>query len=299
MSADDEPKKAKSGYRNPPQSGQFQKGLSGNPRGRPRKRRDEPALPDHRAPTLQEVFRAEINREIPITDHCGRHTITMKQAVTRAMAMTGIKGGVLAQRSFLELTEKEEERHQKEKEENYKYWRDYKKAAEARIAAGEPRPDDPEPDDIKLDWITREVRIEGPINKEHRAVMEVVCAARDVCYEMALYHDEFYHMYGDDGRVVRIGFYSGMYLACQGALWPRMRNPPEKLDVQILVRAVQGLGPWGEDLKARCEALKIPFLPRKKDAAQLMVPLAKLGIKKPIQLPPLRVTPCPRRPRRE
>lgn len=114
MSSEDDQKKPKVGYRNPPQSGQFQKGVSGNPRGRPGKRRDAATLPDHRGPTVREVIRAEINREITINDHHGRHTITTKQAVMRAMAVTALKGGILAQRNFIEAAAKEEARYKKE-----------------------------------------------------------------------------------------------------------------------------------------------------------------------------------------
>jgi hypothetical protein len=231
MSADSEPKKAKPGYRNPPQSGQFQKGVSGNPRGRPRKRHDGPALPDHRPPTIQEVIRAEYDRNIPITDHQGRYTVKAKQVVVRAMFTTAAKGGVLAQRSFLELTEKEEERHQKEKEESYKFWREYKEAAEARIAAGKPRPDDqPDPEDIKLDWRSQEVWIEGPITKEDREAAKLICAVRDLAYLMAIYHDEPLNMCGADGRVNEVGIYFGLYLRCQHVLWPRLQRPPQAYD---------------------------------------------------------------------
>lgn len=300
MSVEDEPKKAKTGYRNPPQSGRFQKGVSGNPRGRPRKRRDEPALPDHRAPTVQEVIWSEFDRNIPITDDSGRHTITMKHAVVRAMAATAIKRGVLAQRSFLELTATEEERYRKEKEKSYKFWRDYKEAAEARIAAGEPRPDDqPDPDYIKLDWRSGDVRIEGPIDREDRAAARIVCAVRDTAYLMVIYHDEPLNMCDADGRVSQMGAYFGFYLMCQHVVWPRMRRRPQAYD-KIINRGISlGWDTCEKKLKARCKAVGLPFLPRKKNASSLMVPLAKLGIKKPIQLWPIVVPPRPRRRRGE
>ena len=155
MSTDDEQNPRKIGYRNPPKSGQFQKGVSGNPRGRPKKRRDESALPTHRDPTVQEVIRAEINRGVTIKDQHGRHRMTTKQAVVRAMVATAAKGGVLAQRSLLDLAAKEEERYERERREIFEFWRDYKETKAAQIAAGAPPPDDsPHPDDIKLDWHT-------------------------------------------------------------------------------------------------------------------------------------------------
>ncbi|MDA8248910.1 MAG: DUF5681 domain-containing protein [Rhodospirillales bacterium] len=286
MSAHDERNPRKAGYRNPPRAGQFQKGISGNPRGRPRKPREDLELPTHRDPTIQEVIRAEINRDIPITDSRGRHTITTKHAVVRAMAATAIKGGVLAQRSYLDLAEQEEKRHQKERRKNFRFWRDYKDKWDARIAAGNPPPDDePHPDDIKLDWRTHEVRIEGPIDKEDRAAAKVVRAYRDLAYLMAIYRDELSGMCDVDGRVSQVGGYFGIYLICQDVLWPRMRRPPQAYD-KVIMRGIRlGWDACGIKLKARCEALGLPFLPRNKDAAPLMIPLAKLGIRKPITLP--------------
>ena len=295
MSTDDEQNPRKVGYRNPPRAGQFQKGVSGNPRGRPRKPREDQGLPTHRDPTIQEVIRAEINRDIPITDSRGRHTITTKQAVVRAMAATAIKGGVLAQRSYLDLAEKEEKRHRKRKWKSFRYWQAYKVRAAASIAAGNPPPDDdPHPDDIKLDWRTHEVRIEGPIDKEDRAAAKFACAVRDLAYLMAIYRDELLDMCDVDGRVTQVGGYFGIYLLCQEVLWPRMRRQPRAYD-KVIKRGIRlGWDACGIKLKARCKALGIPFLPRNKDAAPLMIPLAKLGIRKPITLPPPGITPASR-----
>lgn len=296
MSTDDQnPRKV--GYREPPRGGQFRKGVSGNPRGRPKKRRDESALPTDGDPTVQEAIRAEINRAITITDQHGRHQMTAKQGVLRAMFATGAKGGVLAQRSFLELAEKEEKRHQKQRRKSFRFWRDYKETKAAQIAAGAPRPDDePDPNDIVLDWRAQEVRIEGPVDKEDRAAARFVCAVRDLAYLMAIYRDEFSDMCDADGRVTRLGVYFGLYLSCQHVLWPRMRRRPRAYD-KIIARGIRlGWDACGMKLKARCRALGVPFLPRKKGGDPFMIPLAKLGIRKPIVIPP--TPPAPRRRRR-
>lgn len=295
MTNGDEQNQRKVGYRSPPRSGQFQKGVSGNPKGRPRKRGDEPSLPDHRDPTVQEVIRAEINREIFVTDHAGRHSMTAKQAVMRAMNMTALKGGVLAQRSVLEMAEREEKRYHKRKQQTFRFWSDYKETAAARIAAGAPQPDDdPHPDDIKLDWRTQEVRIEGPIDKQDRAAAEVVCVVRDLAYLMAFYRDEFSSVCDENGRITHIGAYLGLYLECNHLLWPRMRKPPEAYDEAIKAGAALGWATWGKELAAYCAALGLPFLPRKKEAVPVAIPLKSLHIGKPIIVPPM-----PHRPRRQ
>jgi hypothetical protein len=112
---------------------------------------------------------------------------------------------------------------------------------------------------------------------------------------MSIYHEEAREMVDANGLLIQMGMYFGLYLAWQQACWPRMRAVPEAVDQRIKEGFSQGIWSWGQDLKARCEALGITFLPRMKNFTPLLVPLAKLGIKKPIQLPPI---PKKRRPRR-
>ncbi len=90
-------------------SGQFRKGQSGNPRGRPRKARTTPKLEPARFPT-SEVLRAEAARVIAINDAKGRQELTTTEAVVRALGLAAMRGGVLAQRTYLEHQKAEDER---------------------------------------------------------------------------------------------------------------------------------------------------------------------------------------------
>ena len=69
MSADrdDDSGRPKAGYKRPPKSSQFQKGQSGNLRGRPRKRPARPELIAARHPT-REALRAEADRIVIVND---------------------------------------------------------------------------------------------------------------------------------------------------------------------------------------------------------------------------------------
>ena len=103
---------------------------------------------------------------------------------------------------------------------------------------------------------------------------------------MAIYRDEFSDMCDAAGRVIRLGIYLGLYLSCQHLLWPRMRKPPQAYD-KIIERGIRlGRDAYGMKLKARCRVLGVPFLPRKKDDVPRVTPLAKLGIRRPILIPP-------------
>lgn len=99
-----------------------------------------------------------------------------------------------------------------------------------------------------------------------------------------------------EGRITHIGAYLGLYLACNHLLWPRFREPPEAFDKVITWRVHRRWDAWGKKLKARCNTLGLPFVPRKKGNEPALVPLAKLGIRKAIVIPP--TPPARRRSRR-
>lgn len=87
----------KVGYCNPPKSGQFRKGQSGNPRGRP-KRIDDPFT------TLEKVMARRVaiageDRKIPIREALLRRL--------RERALAGSKRAIALQHKFLKLAEAE------------------------------------------------------------------------------------------------------------------------------------------------------------------------------------------------
>ena len=86
---------AKPGYRRPPKSGQFRKGQSGNPKGRPRAEAKRPGpVPAHHS--MRDLVRHEAARKIIANDASGKHELPTRQAVIRAQAHSALKGSVFA-----------------------------------------------------------------------------------------------------------------------------------------------------------------------------------------------------------
>ena len=96
------------GYCKPPTTTRFQKGKSGNPRGRPKDAKDRlPAINEER---MKSILIEEAYRAIKVRDGSREVTIPMIRAVVRSMALAAVKGQARSQRMFtalLQATEKE------------------------------------------------------------------------------------------------------------------------------------------------------------------------------------------------
>ncbi len=80
------------GYRRPPKSGQFKKGHSGNPKGRPRASKNVGTM-------LEEVF----FRKITITENGSKRDVTMLEAILRQLANGAVKGELRSMDRVLKL----------------------------------------------------------------------------------------------------------------------------------------------------------------------------------------------------
>lgn len=156
------------GYKRPPPQHRFQKGRSGNPRGRPPRRRGEHAVAsalDAEALMLHEAYRLVSIRE-------GDRIIQMPaiQAVMRGLGVSAMKGNHRAQLAFKKMTETIEAKHHAEKMALFEAAVEYKQRWEATFAKCDknnlPRPDPiPHPDDLWIDAMRGEVRIIGPFDE--------------------------------------------------------------------------------------------------------------------------------------
>jgi hypothetical protein len=259
---DDDPPEAV-GYGRPPTSGQFRKGQSGNPRGRPRKKDNKAEWLAARFPT-REALRGEAGRHITVNDASGRQQVTTTQAVIRAMALAAMRGGVLAQRTYLEHQKAEDERHHRERRKSFDFWLDYQQRYRAQIAtardAGKAEPELlPHPDDIECDWATLGVRFVGPVDEEEAAATKWMLDYRNLCFAMSQYLGEEVCMPTVPGGEGKVGPYLALFVIASRNLPPRLHSLRDG-DAPTVSEVMDQRASGGDDLKRRCEAVGLPFV---------------------------------------
>lgn len=267
------------GYRRPPRSGQFRKGQSGNPRGRPRKPRATPKLEPARFPT-SEVLRAEAKRTIAVNDAKGRQELTTTEAVVRALGLAAMRGGVLAQRTYLEHQKAEDERLHAESKERFAFWTEYcetqRHRLEAARAAGQPEPElVPHPDDIVLDPWSLIVRFLGAFDDESREAEGYAEVLYRLCFEMAIYLDEGNTLPSEEHPDGRIGFYMALHLYAAMHLPPRLRSRGDLLSEEDELVRRADMRAWGDALEVRCAEAKIPFVRWQRKQRMPTLPIPK------------------------
>ncbi len=134
------------GYGKPPVKGRFVKGKSGNPRGRPRKKKKVEAPSSNT--TVRDNFLREADRKITILENGKPIETTLREAAPRALGFAGLKGKVKAIELFMEKDEQYRSERQKEIETDHQFWRNFKehyneiKAKAPKKLKGLPHPED-------------------------------------------------------------------------------------------------------------------------------------------------------------
>ena len=247
-----------SGNGKPPRGGQFKHGQSGNPAGRPRKQpKVELALPSYR-PT-QTLLRAEAERMITVREGDHTYAITTTEGVMRALAKSAMKGGPMAQRTYLALQQAEDARLAAEQEKRFNLWKGYVDQKQAQIAQAQARGEDlpdwlPHPDDIKLDFTARQVRFEGPLDEQEAKACCLNRARLELYFELMHFCDETRHGMPSDERPI-YGAFAFMFACLLPLLPPRLRHIDEQIADQILLRAMGPRKAWIAYLNEQLNAL--------------------------------------------
>ena len=166
------------GYGKPPAEHRFKKGASGNPRGRPKGKKNRASpQPGFGLKAAEEFLRKEAYRPIALREGDTIIELPAIQAVFRAMGVSALKGNRFAQRTLAEMVTRMEQDDHRARMELFGSAVEYKHQWSEVISKHEkaglepPRPI-PHPDDMILDPSTGSVRFEGPQTKEQRDRLE-------------------------------------------------------------------------------------------------------------------------------
>ena len=175
------------GYAKPPVDTRFPKGVSGNPRGRPKGSRNKRSGPP--VQQLEDIILAEAKRGIAVKDGDRTVRLSMAQAIVRAIAVNAAKGQPRAQKLFTEMLSATEAsrrvRNEQWLETAIEYKFDWTNELERRKRLGvtglrEPLP---HPDHVEIDFIEGTARIIGPVTKEEKADFDAIIANRHLLIE--------------------------------------------------------------------------------------------------------------------
>ncbi|MCT2541262.1 DUF5681 domain-containing protein [Sedimentimonas flavescens] len=171
------------GYGKPPEKSRFQKGQSGNPRGRPKGSKNK--VPGPHEERMKAIILLEAYRSIKLRDGTRNVSVPMVQAVMRSVTVNAVKGQHRAQRLFAELLASVEASRKLHSDETFKSALDYKITWErelnrrARLGITDLPEPVPHPDHIMLDMDAGEVRVLGPLTQAEKDVLENLRRRKD------------------------------------------------------------------------------------------------------------------------
>lgn len=165
---------ARVGYKKPPVEHRFQKGRSGNPRGRPRKAAVKPAKS---AIGLGYVLLEEAYRPVSLREGDQVIELPVIRAVLRSLGVAAMKGSRLAQVAMAEMVKAEENKIASAKlellEHATRYKADWEPVFNRCEREGRPPPDLlPHPDDVIIEDHTQSIEIIGPTDRRSKRLWD-------------------------------------------------------------------------------------------------------------------------------
>jgi len=137
------------GYGKPPAQGQFAKGRSGNPNGRPKKKEASEKRSTKPSPVdvaTRDLVLRFADRQVSARGGDGDVKVTAEEAVLHSLLSSAVKGNSNAQKSFLDRVERFRAALSAEIAADHEAWRDYAerylKLVESMRRAGKTVPDD-------------------------------------------------------------------------------------------------------------------------------------------------------------
>ena len=171
----------KVGFGKPPREHQFKKGQSGNPKGRPPRKKAKPII--HYNEPFKDIVLNEAYRKVSILEGEKPVKISLAEACMRSIMVNAANGNLQCQKLFVQLIGTIEKQDRLEKEAAFQSALEFKEIYSDLIDKskrdGQPEPDIvPHPDHIHLDFMTSEFSIKGPVTTEQKKICDAMKARR-------------------------------------------------------------------------------------------------------------------------